>query len=1057
MQANVAAFFSDKYSREPGAQEAYNRLQSLKKRIEEDKQLNPRVRHYHVDYKNQRITGLEDWGRQVLVDLWQELEEATRERTKNIDSSWQGQERRFLENFIELHSRYFVGREKLLKQLHDIALSQAGNETWSICIQGQAGSGKSALFSKFKRELEKKNCLILCHAAGISLQSNYIDSIISCWIQELALHLKIEDDNPSKNIGKFEEKQKLFSELLFRASKSKRVVCLIDALNQFERSAIARHLTWLPRLWPPNSRLIVTAIPGQETSVLSQRNGVELIDLPKLKQSEADNIIKILAGRYHKTLNLKIIQELTQKKLPDNSPAYGNPLWLHLALEHLLVLDEDDYKEASRLSGTDEQKLHSFMLDTVRNFPSDIENLYSSLLKRAHERFGKRLNIDWISSMLDLIGASRYGLRESDIKNLLKKQDDPNFDLQFALVRRYLRSHLIQHLEHGQWDFAHDQMRICLCEGKLAKPYYKKCHINISNYFQTLPLNDHLRQTEIMYHYMEADNKEQAAKYYTSNLNPTETIAASKVLASSIIRGESQKSNNGLIWLKNIIKICFKKIKKKESIINLCNKIHWDLLEELESQSANIETMLSLLQTLLKYLKPLSMSNSTQTDLSCALINCLSDISLLHFRSGKIWSAIEYASRVVNLSENLYQKKILSPAEYINAYNNLATWYCHSNQPEQAKKYYLKIQKTIKELLKQQPQNIENKKSLANNYYCLGDFYKQIAQWDESLQSYQKAIKIYKKLSQEDSESEVITYGLSLCYNNLGNLYTKIEKPQDALKFCLKSREIREELCNTNPDNKEYLRTLGVTYDRLGDIYSELDQILIAKDFYKMSNNISDNLCQNIPDSTQYLRDKAASLFKLGHIFFNSDEISNAFDYYKESAIIFKSLCKIAPKNTQYMRDLWNCNYYMGNLYLQMDEINMALDCYLDNYVLDKEFLKLFPDDKNIDRYYAITCDLLGDLYFFQLKNNLAQDYYKQSLNKRKYNFKRYPNDVEVCRDIIVSYSKLGNFHHRFGNSQEKMSNFDKCRKMIFYMKDHKMIIDNQIENILEQINKLFI
>lgn len=47
-----------------------------------------------------------------------------------------------------------------------------------------------------------------------------------------------------------------------------RVVSPLDALNQFERTPAARHLTWLPQLWPENARLIATAIAGEESEAL---------------------------------------------------------------------------------------------------------------------------------------------------------------------------------------------------------------------------------------------------------------------------------------------------------------------------------------------------------------------------------------------------------------------------------------------------------------------------------------------------------------------------------------------------------------------------------------------------------------------------------------------------------------------------------------------------------------------------------------------------------------------------------------------------------------------
>ena len=63
----------------------------------------------------------------MLKDLWQVLDEDTKDRAKEIDPSWQGQERRSLEEFIELRSINFAGRETLVEEIYNIATSKIGS------------------------------------------------------------------------------------------------------------------------------------------------------------------------------------------------------------------------------------------------------------------------------------------------------------------------------------------------------------------------------------------------------------------------------------------------------------------------------------------------------------------------------------------------------------------------------------------------------------------------------------------------------------------------------------------------------------------------------------------------------------------------------------------------------------------------------------------------------------------------------------------------------------------------------------------------------------------
>ncbi len=302
-----------------------------------------------------------------------------------------------------------------LDELRETAFSATGAETRGICLYGRPGSGKSAVFATLYRELHEKNCLVLAHAGGINLRAGSVEAMLRRWIQDIALYLGMEDKDPSEGLSGFDETKNLFAALLSQAAVNTRVICLVDALNQFERSVIARYLTWVPEPLPQNVRLITTAVEGDETAALSKRKDCRLMPLTDMDQSEAADMTHRICEQYHKKIHADIVAKLTGKKLPDNSLAAGNPLWLKLAVEHLLLMDGDDFAEADRLEGTPEQKLHNFMLQMAETFPPEIEKLYDSLFRRASERFGKRQNIAWIPDMLDVIAASRQGLRDRDI------------------------------------------------------------------------------------------------------------------------------------------------------------------------------------------------------------------------------------------------------------------------------------------------------------------------------------------------------------------------------------------------------------------------------------------------------------------------------------------------------------------------------------------------------------------------------------------------------------------------------------------------------------------
>jgi hypothetical protein len=458
MPPETAALYSDAHNSAPGADAAAARLRHLKDRVDREPSLAGRVHHYQAqwDPRTQRVTGLEAWGRQVLEHLWQDLDEETRDFAQQPLPRWQDQERWAVEQFVENRGRGFIGRAQITQDLLDLAtqtgtgpICRNGPEgaahkldlspfSWAACVTGESGSGKSALFAHLYRQLEgRDDVLLLAHAAGISPRSTQVDAMLRRWIGELAGSLGVAD--PLPDTANAEEIERTFAGLLGRVSARRRVVVLIDALNQFEPTPRGRHVTWLPALWPAGARLIATTIPGSQSQALQQRRGVQATRLPPLDLGEARAIAVAVCGRYRRTLNPDVLQQLLQKRRGDGQPAAGIPLWLELALEELNLLDADDFERAQRqYTGSGDQRLRQMMVDVAGELPAEIEALYGYLLQRAEQVAGW----NWATAFACLVGVSRHGLRESDLRQLLPATTGDAWDeLRFATLRRAFRAH----------------------------------------------------------------------------------------------------------------------------------------------------------------------------------------------------------------------------------------------------------------------------------------------------------------------------------------------------------------------------------------------------------------------------------------------------------------------------------------------------------------------------------------------------------------------------------------------------------------------------------------
>ena len=620
MPPETAAFFSDERGARspdpavaPAAAEAHRNLQALKARILTE--YPDRVRHYSARWENGSVAGLEALKAHILADVTREIEAEAAEFARQPPPS-------DLEEFIERRARGFVGRAELLARLRAFALDPAPaapGTDWAIGLTGESGAGKSAVFARLHRDLEQNaNILLLSHAAGAGPQSASVDAMLRGWIARLAAALGVRNpieeleapaqaeqaasrlERASRKQATAEEVDKAFASLLGRAAASRRVVILLDALNQFEPTPRGRHLTWLPRPWPPNARLVATAIPGPESEALGAMAGVSLEDLPPLTEADARAIADAVYARYHRAPNRDVVRVLLEKKRPgkkrpgDGAPACANPLWLQLALEELNLLDTDDFARAEReFTGSPEQRLHQMVLDVARRLPADIEDLLGWLLSRAEELYGR----DWTHAFANLLALGRNGWRETDFQDLIPRLigvDPAAWDpIRFAALRRSFRGQVVRRGAKDQWDFAHALLRRAVQTRNLRDlEKAKSLHARIADYLESLPPTDPVRREELMFHIIGADDRRRAAQLYGSDLPDELLSGATRTLAEWILAGMEQEPNPALEWAASLPQ---QENLRADVLRNLCDHLNFDLSDAIENQ-ATLSTRLAVLK-----------------------------------------------------------------------------------------------------------------------------------------------------------------------------------------------------------------------------------------------------------------------------------------------------------------------------------------------------------------------------------------------------------------------------------------------------------------------------
>jgi len=905
MDSETAAEYSDERSPEAGAREAHARLQALKARIA--REMPDRVRHYRATWDKEpgRVAGLEAWGRQVLEDLWRDLKEEIPEPPVRA-VTWQAQERSGLEQFVETQCRDFVGREETIADLLRLASSSAAEgEQWGVCVVGASGSGKSSLFAQLCRLLAREDALVLAHAAGISVRSSQVDSLLRRWTQELAEFLGVAD--PAEGITAREELEREFARLLGQAAMRRRVVCLLDALNQFERTPTARYLTWLPVLWPPNARLIATAIPGEESATLGRRPGAEVKELPLLNEQEAEEIAVTVCKRYHKSIDPEVLAALTSKQR-DGKPAAGLPLWLELALEELLLLDADDFGRVDReFTGEPEQRLHQLLLHVVEELPPDIESLYGYLLARTEEVYGER----WARAFANLITVTRAGLRESDLQELLPQLSGEAWQpVRFAALRRGFRAHLVQRGALGQWDFFHAQTRTAVDRRNLADlGERKRLHTAIADHLETLPREDLLRQTELMFHYIGADDKTRAAQHLGDPLlsESEQTVAISDLLLG-VLEGETQAGNPQLEWTCSLL--------AADAIQDqcrglLCHRIMFDLfhLMEVYASAAARGRLATAVRDALSSLLPANPTcNELLRDLASAYKAVADNLSAegqyeLALQTYK--EALRIAKRLVGVDRN--NTILLHDLTVIHCF--IGNLLLNHGEYDSALRHYQDGNAISEQLAEAQPENADWQRSLAIGYEKVGDVREAQGRYDEAIEAYRKDLAVTERLVAQAPEDYQFSLDLSIVHERIGQVQLAEGRPADALRSFRQMIEIRNRLLTQYATATELQYDISVGMRLCGDAFLALSQVDQAEQFYRRASATAEWLVSRDSSSSEWQREMGACHERLGDTVLLRGNAGGALASYRAAVDIADRLVERDRNNAGWSRDLAVSSY----------------------------------------------------------------------------------------------------------------------------------------------------
>lgn len=499
------------------------RLERLK---EEIRSFGRPVRDYACHWQHDHFTGLDEFGRMVLDDLWsgvlrdpryvppdlwrQAAGESPEHDPRYLDQTnpvppvvWEKLlalrkptttndwelERRQMREFAQDRLHWFHGREQELAQLQEFVERPLGEHHGPVCVvAAPPGQGKSSLLARLSERLSEAGHWVIDYFVGATEGSTDVQTLLRHWNSELLRGgLMLPEEAAGKELSVHELRalrQMLVARLAICASE-RRVVLLLDGVNQL---ADSHDMQWLPEQLGSAARVILSCAedPGDLAAARTLEAlryrwpRPEWINLRPLDSADVRKVVQSFLRAYCKELDREHLDTICRLE------QVRNPLYLLVLLHELRTLGGNDLNRF----------VPQLIAQLSERFPTTVA-LFNWVLERL-ETFGAEA-VRWWCIYLHL---GRTGMSSGELRDLLERKLGGDAALAALRIERSLRRYLQR--RGGRLDFFHSQLREAVARRYLPSET-AACHKDLADYFETRwRLSDEHALRELPHHLLQA-------------------------------------------------------------------------------------------------------------------------------------------------------------------------------------------------------------------------------------------------------------------------------------------------------------------------------------------------------------------------------------------------------------------------------------------------------------------------------------------------------------------------------------------------------------------------
>lgn len=635
----------------PESDEAKSKLDSLKQRIIEN--AGEKVRYYDAYLENEKPNPeyLQKLGEDIITDIARLI----KEKYSYIAEQNHFKKENLLQwNYSEEKHQAFLAR----RELADSIVEKLRTDGLCLGITGGTGTGKSTLFAEILTRCRDDGDTVIPFFCGSTEKTTSASEILEMLVYLLEdilgeVHLcdsKITDNRQADITSKKTQieiyRNRLIELSCLISGSNHKLIVAVDAVDQMCADSLRNSFMFLPKNGK-NVRILLTA----DDEKIFPKN-CEIITLSELSVDEKRTVIKHILQLSGKELSEKTIHAILNKK------STGNPLYLYLLVQRLMLLQEKDYQIIYKADSAGEA-IQNRLCELIETTPDDIEKITYQLFEMIKSVLPSSIRI-----AAESLAVSRYGLRESDIESIYKIHGEAFSLLDLVIFMNYF-SELSFIRNDGRIDFLHKCVRNAIL-AHINDEY--AVHHDIVNILDKLPTDDIVKINEFQYHTISLGLMKSYIQYI-SELTKRRDIDSISINARDILT--SAKSNDG--WIEALIRNMrersdsasdkgvvikngkYESLVSIEDYVNFIYYLTFHINRNMSQTTQELNTSMKLCTYCTEVTEVLYKSKPESPDIVRVYCQALASRAETSHIMNDFKQAIEYANKAVEVWQNVYE------------------------------------------------------------------------------------------------------------------------------------------------------------------------------------------------------------------------------------------------------------------------------------------------------------------------------------------------------------------------------------------------------------------